>query len=40
MKAVGYVRVSSEEQAEKGMSLDLQKAKIYAYAQLKDFEPS
>ena len=38
MKAVGYVRVSSEEQAEKGMSLDLQKAKIYAYAQLKDFE--
>lgn len=38
MRAVGYARVSSEEQAEKGMSLDLQRAKIRAYAELRDLE--
>ena len=38
MKAVGYIRVSTEEQAEKGVSLGCQKAKIRAYCQLKDME--
>jgi site-specific DNA recombinase len=38
MKAVGYARVSTEEQASEGVSLDNQKAKIRTYADLKDFE--
>lgn len=38
MKAVGYIRVSSQEQAHEGVSLENQKAKIIAYASLKDFE--
>ena len=38
MKAVGYIRVSTEEQASKGVSLDAQKAKIEAYAGLYDIE--
>lgn len=37
-KAVGYVRVSTEEQAREGISLDNQKSKIKAYAELNDFE--
>ena len=36
MKAVGYIRVSTEEQAKEGVSLDNQKAKIEAYCNLKD----
>ena len=38
MKAVGYVRVSSEDQAKEGVSLDNQKAKIKAYCDLKDLD--
>jgi DNA invertase Pin-like site-specific DNA recombinase len=38
MKAIGYVRVSTEDQAREGVSLDNQKAKIRAYAELKDLE--
>lgn len=34
MKAVGYVRVSTDEQAHEGVSLDNQEAKIKAYADL------
>jgi DNA invertase Pin-like site-specific DNA recombinase len=35
-RAVGYVRVSTEEQAREGVSLDAQDAKIRAYATAKD----
>lgn len=38
MTAVGYVRVSTEDQAKEGVSLDNQKSKIMAYCQLKDLE--
>ena len=38
MKAVGYVRVSTEDQAREGVSLDNQTAKIKAYAELKDLD--
>jgi len=34
MKAIGYARVSTEEQAREGVSLDNQEAKIQAYATL------
>lgn len=34
--AIGYVRVSTEEQAREGVSLDAQEAKIRAYATAKD----
>jgi len=37
-KAVGYIRVSTSEQALEGISLDNQKAKINAYCQLHDLE--
>jgi site-specific DNA recombinase len=37
-KAVGYIRVSSKEQAENGLSLQAQQAKIKAYAEMKDLE--
>ena len=40
MTAIGYVRVSTEDQAKEGVSLDNQKAKIEAYCQLKDLELS
>ena len=33
---IGYVRVSTEDQAREGVSLDNQKSKIQAYCQLKD----
>ena len=36
LKAVGYVRVSTTEQAKEGISLDNQKHKIKTYADLKD----
>lgn len=35
-KAIGYIRVSHESQVETGLSLDAQRAKIEAYATLKD----
>ncbi len=38
MKAIGYIRVSTIEQANEGVSLDNQKVKIKAYAEVKDFE--
>lgn len=38
LKAYGYIRVSTEEQAKEGISLDAQKAKIHAFATLKDLE--
>jgi site-specific DNA recombinase len=38
MKAVGYIRVSTEEQAREGISLNMQKAKIRAYAELEELE--
>ncbi|BAW98036.1 site-specific recombinase for integration and excision (plasmid) [[Synechococcus] sp. NIES-970] len=38
MKAIGYIRVSTEEQATQGVSLDAQKAKLEAYAGLYDVE--
>jgi DNA invertase Pin-like site-specific DNA recombinase len=38
MKVVGYIRVSTDEQASNGQSLDAQKAKIVAYAALYDLE--
>jgi site-specific DNA recombinase len=38
MTAVGYVRVSTEDQAKEGVSLENQKSKIMAYCQLKDLE--
>lgn len=36
MKAIGYVRVSTEEQAKEGISLENQRAKIQAYCRLHD----
>ena len=38
MKAIGYIRVSTDEQAREGVSLENQKAKIEAYCQLNDLE--
>ncbi len=38
VKAVGYIRVSTDEQASNGISLDAQKAKLEAYAALYDIE--
>jgi len=38
MKAIGYVRVSTEEQAESGLSLAHQRAKIEAYSLAMDLE--
>ncbi len=40
MTAIGYVRVSTEDQAKEGVSLDNQKSKIKAYCQLKDLDLS
>ncbi len=37
-RAIAYLRVSTERQAEKGVSLDAQRAKVTAYAQLYDVE--
>jgi len=38
MKAIGYIRVSTEEQARGGVSLDMQRAKIEAYCALEDMK--
>jgi DNA invertase Pin-like site-specific DNA recombinase len=38
MKAVGYVRVGTEDQAREGISLDNQEAKVRAYASVNDLE--
>jgi site-specific DNA recombinase len=38
MKAVGYIRVSTEDQAREGVSLGNQEAKIKAYASLNDLD--
>src|SRR6266571_7961917 len=37
-KAVGYIRVSTEKQADHGVSLEAQQAKLTAYAHLYDLE--
>ena len=38
LKAYGYVRVSTSEQAEEGISIEVQKGKIRAYATLHDLK--
>src|SRR5689334_15854067 len=38
MKAIGYVRVSTEEQANEGVSLEAQQARIAAWCLANDFE--
>jgi site-specific DNA recombinase len=38
MRVVGYIRVSTEEQATNGQSLDAQRAKLEAYAALYDLQ--
>lgn len=38
MKAYGYVRVSTEEQAESGLGLESQRQRIQAYAQMRGLE--
>lgn len=38
MKAIGYVRVSSDEQAREGLSIEAQTQKIHEYCHLKDLE--
>jgi site-specific DNA recombinase len=37
-RAIGYVRVSTQEQAEQGISLDAQEARIRAYATMRGLE--
>jgi DNA invertase Pin-like site-specific DNA recombinase len=38
MKAIGYIRVSTEEQVRGGVSLDMQRSKIEAYTSLEEME--
>jgi site-specific DNA recombinase len=38
MQVIGYVRVSTEEQAAEGVSLDAQRGKLHAYAALHDLD--
>ena len=37
-RAVGYIRVSTDKQADHGISLDAQRSKLEAYAALYDIE--
>lgn len=37
MQAVGYVRISTEDQARDGVSMSAQQAKLDAYAVVKDW---
>ena len=37
-RTLAYLRVSTEKQADRGVSLDAQQAKVKAYAQLYDLE--
>lgn len=37
-KAIGYIRVSTEQQADEGISLDAQKSKIKAWCESNDYE--
>ncbi len=37
MRAIGYIRVSTEEQAREGVSLENQRARIEAYCSYKAF---
>jgi DNA invertase Pin-like site-specific DNA recombinase len=38
MRAVGYIRVSTEEQSREGISMEMQAAKIRTYCELNDLE--
>jgi len=38
MKAVGYIRVSTEEQAKEGVSLDAQEERVHAYATMQGLD--
>jgi site-specific DNA recombinase len=38
MRAMGYVRVSTEDQAQNGVSIEAQEAKIRAYCVAKDWD--
>jgi len=38
LKAVGYIRVSTEEQAKEGVSLEVQESRIRSYCKAKDWE--
>lgn len=38
LKALGYCRVSTEDQAREGLSLEAQESKIHAYSTIKDFD--
>jgi DNA invertase Pin-like site-specific DNA recombinase len=37
-RTIAYLRVSTDKQADRGVSLDAQRAKVAAYAQLYDLE--
>ena len=37
-KAIGYIRVSTEQQADEGVSLSAQRAKITAWCELNEYE--
>ena len=38
MRAIGYVRVSTDDQAREGVSLDVQEARIRAYCEAKGWQ--
>jgi site-specific DNA recombinase len=39
-RTIAYLRVSTEKQADRGVSLDAQRAKVAAYAELYDLAPA